>query len=135
MEFVEGESLKRRLERGPLPIDQVVQYGGQIADGLDNAHRQGLVHRDLKPGNIMLAKSGVKLLDFGLAKLRNDSSGMTALSQMPTLNPSRALTAEGTILGTVQYMAPEQLEGGRQQDGHLRPWRNGVRDAHRPEGV
>ena len=68
MECVEGETLAKRLEKGPLPLEQVLKYGMQIADALDKAHRSGVVHRDLKPGNIMLTSSGAKLLDFGLAK-------------------------------------------------------------------
>ncbi len=68
MECVEGETLAKRLEKGPLPFEQVLKYGAQIADALDKAHRAGIVHRDLKPGNIMLTATGVKLLDFGLAK-------------------------------------------------------------------
>jgi len=69
MECVEGETLSKRLEKGPLPVDLVLKYGGQIADALDKAHRAGVVHRDLKPGNIVLTVTGAKLLDFGLAKL------------------------------------------------------------------
>src|SRR6516225_6225917 len=68
MECVEGETLAKRLEKGPLPLEQVLKYGTQIADALDKAHRAGIVHRDLKPGNIMMTSSGAKLLDFGLAK-------------------------------------------------------------------
>ena len=68
MEFLEGESLAERLEKGPLPVPQVLQYGTQLASALDKAHRSGVTHRDLKPGNIILTKSGAKLLDFGLAK-------------------------------------------------------------------
>src|SRR4030081_3957792 len=68
MECVEGETLAKRLEKGPLPLDQTLKYGAQIADALDKAHRSGIVHRDLKPGNIMLTPTGAKLLDFGLAK-------------------------------------------------------------------
>src|SRR5262244_3689010 len=67
MEFLEGESLAKRLEKGPLPLEQVLKYGAQIADALDRAHRSGIVHRDLKPGNVMLTSTGAKLLDFGLA--------------------------------------------------------------------
>ena len=100
-----------RLEKGRLPLDQALEYAIQIADALDKAHRQGVVHRDLKPGNIMITKSGTKLLDFGLAKLKGDARAVSPLSQMPTQDPSAPLTAEGTIIGTLQYMAPEQLEG------------------------
>ena len=112
MELVEGDTLGERLEKGRLPLDQALEYAIQIADALDKAHRQGVVHRDLKPGNIMITKSaGVKLLDFGLAKLKGDDGAVSPLSQMPTQDPSAPLTAEGTIIGTLQYMAPEQLEG------------------------
>ncbi len=110
MECVEGETLAKRLEKGPLPLDQVLKYGAQIADALDKAHRSGVVHRDLKPGNIMLTKSGVKLLDFGLAKpIAEAFASAQTLSVSPA--KSRSLTAEGSIVGTVQYMSPEQLEG------------------------
>ena len=111
MEYVDGETLQQRLEKGRLPLDQALEYAIQIADALDKAHRQGVVHRDLKPGNIMITKSGTKLLDFGLAKLKGDAAEVSPLSQMPTQDVSAPLTAEGTILGTLQYMAPEQLEG------------------------
>src|SRR5262245_4865950 len=109
MELLEGETLSQRLERGPLPIDQALQDAIEIADALDQAHRHGVTHRDLKPGNVMLTRSGVKLLDFGLAKLRQ-SGKPSGLSNMAT-QPRDDLTGEGTILGTLQYMAPEQLEG------------------------
>jgi len=108
MEYLEGETLAQRLVKGPLPLEQVLQYAIEIADALDKAHRKGVTHRDLKPGNIMLTKSGAKLLDFGLAKLRQDVAPTTPLSQLPTAD--NAITAQGTILGTLQYMAPEQLE-------------------------
>jgi serine/threonine protein kinase/Tol biopolymer transport system component len=112
MEYLEGETLSERLLKGPVVFDQVLRYGTEIADALDKAHRQGIVHRDLKPGNVMITKSGVKLLDFGLAKAiapagRTSGASLTAL---PT-QAGTDLTAEGTILGTFQYMAPEQLEG------------------------
>src|SRR5438477_8297032 len=106
MELLDGESLADRLAKGPLPLDQVLRYGVQIADALDKAHRAGIVHRDLKPGNIMITKSGAKLLDFGLAK----SGAMPSLSAVE-LTERKPLTEEGTIVGTFQYMAPEQLEG------------------------
>ncbi len=109
MEYIEGETLAQRLAKGPLPIQQVLQYAIEIADALDKAHRKGITHRDLKPGNIMLTKSGAKLLDFGLAKLAQDAAPVTPESQMPTMK--EAITAQGTILGTLQYMAPEQVEG------------------------
>ena len=111
MEYLEGETLADRLVKGPLPLEQTLRYGIEIADALDRAHRHGIVHRDLKPGNVMLTKSGVKLLDFGLAKLRRAESEADALlvSVLPTARTP--LTQEGTILGTLQYMAPEQLEG------------------------
>ncbi len=108
MEYLEGPTLADRLKKGPLPLDQALQLAIQIAGALDAAHRHGVIHRDLKPGNIVLTKSGAKLLDFGLAKVRAAEAvaGMTAL---PT--ETSPLTSEGTILGTLQYMAPEQLEG------------------------
>jgi Tol biopolymer transport system component len=109
MEYLEGETLADRLAKGPLPLEQTLRYGTEIADALDKAHRQAVVHRDLKPGNVMLTKSGVKLLDFGLAKAMAPASDAGALSSLPTRE--KELTADGTILGTVQYMAPEQLEG------------------------
>jgi serine/threonine protein kinase len=96
------------LEKGALPLDEALKIAIEIADALDKAHRQGVVHRDLKPGNVMLTKSGAKLLDFGLAKLKEDTQQAPTLSALPT---NADVTAKGTILGTLQYMAPEQLEG------------------------
>ena len=110
MEFLEGESLADRLLKGPLPPDQVLRCGIEIADALDKAHRQGVIHRDLKPGNVMLTKSGVKLVDFGLARFAPPVSGLSGMSVLPT-QAGTNLTEKGTVLGTFQYMAPEQLEG------------------------
>ena len=112
MELLEGETLGERLHRGPMPIEQVLRYGAEIATGLQAAHRRGVMHRDLKPGNIMLAKSGAKLMDFGLAKgivsPSAISEGLTAT--LSSSHPS-PLTQQGTIVGTFQYMSPEQVEG------------------------
>src|SRR5262249_3572112 len=108
LECVEGETLAKRLEKGPLPLEQVLKIGAQIADALDKAHRSGVVHPDLKPGNIVLAATGAKLLDFGLAKPVSPlPSGMTLTAD----TPRAAMTEEGTIVGTFQYMSPEQVEG------------------------
>ena len=108
MEYLEGETLSARLSRGPLPFNELLGYATQIADALDKAHRQGLIHRDLKPGNVMLVKSGAKLLDFGLAKLQPWGGVVEGISGVTRTTP---LTGEGTIIGTMQYMSPEQLEG------------------------
>jgi Tol biopolymer transport system component len=110
MEYLEGETLAHRLLKGGLSLEQVLQYAIEISDALDKAHRKGVTHRDLKPGNIMLTKTGTKLLDFGLAKLKQEvAPANVQLSELPTA--SDPLTAQGTIVGTLQYMAPEQLEG------------------------
>jgi serine/threonine protein kinase len=123
MEYLEGETVARRLEKGALPTEQVLRYGVEVADALDKAHRRGVVHRDLKPGNIMLTpQSGAKVLDFGLAKstvgavaaatlapLHAGGEGVEVRGEAPTR--SAPITADGTIVGTFQYMSPEQLEG------------------------
>jgi Tol biopolymer transport system component/predicted Ser/Thr protein kinase len=108
MERLEGETLQRRLERGGMPVDEVLQVAVEVAGALDAAHRRGIVHRDLKPGNVMLTKVGAKLLDFGLARLRS-AGAPDLLSSAPTATTPN--TAAGTLLGTLPYMAPEQLEG------------------------
>jgi eukaryotic-like serine/threonine-protein kinase len=114
MECVEGETLAKRLEKGPLPLEQVLKCGMQIADALDKAHRSGVVHRDLKPGNIMLTPNGAKLLDFGLAKPAVAPANVVTLTAAAT--QTTPMTQEGTIVGTFQYMSPEQVEG-KELDG------------------
>jgi len=109
MEHVHGETLAARLRRGPLPLDQALSVATEIADALTTAHRHHVIHRDLKPGNVMLAKSGAKLLDFGLAKLNAPpEESAPGVSSLSTQEPA---TTPGEVLGTVPYMAPEQLEG------------------------
>jgi Tol biopolymer transport system component len=109
MEYLEGETLAERLAKGPLPLEQSLRLGEQIAGALDKAHRAGIVHRDLKPGNVFLTKAGAKLLDFGLARVTDASGIAGGLSTDPT--QAKPLTEAGSLLGTFQYMAPEQLEG------------------------
>jgi eukaryotic-like serine/threonine-protein kinase len=124
MEYLEGETLAERLQKGPLPLEQGFKVAIEISDALDKAHRKGATHRDIKPANIMLTKEGSqtvsKLLDFGLAKLKQQAGApVVPFSQMPTVapgeraaaSPGHGETAQGTILGTVQYMSPEQVEG------------------------
>ncbi|HEX3577412.1 MAG TPA: protein kinase, partial [Thermoanaerobaculia bacterium] len=109
MEYLEGQTLADLLARGPLPRSQFVKLGAQIAEALQHAHRAGIVHRDLKPGNIMITASGAKLLDFGLAKFADPVSA--PLDQDETATRREPLTAEGMVVGTYQYMSPEQIEG------------------------
>src|SRR5215472_4617038 len=119
MEYLEGESLADRLHKGALPLKQTLQIGAQIAEALAPAHRAGILHRDLKPGNVMLTAGGAKLLDFGLAKkspsLAGGVSGLTPSTPTMTIaelsSPAKALTQQGSIVGTIQYMAPELLQG------------------------
>jgi Tol biopolymer transport system component len=111
MEFLEGESLADRLARGPLPIEQVLRYGVQIAEALEKAHRAGIVHRDLKPGNVIVTRSGAKLLDFGLAKIAQPQQASSPDAMTAAMSHQKPLTEEGSVLGTFQYMAPEQIEG------------------------
>jgi eukaryotic-like serine/threonine-protein kinase len=124
MEFLQGESLADRLRKGPLAAEQVLTIAIEIADALEKAHRAGVVHRDLKPGNVMLTKSGAKLLDFGLAKpfgatvASGKGSGNSpsifaaAMTQnVPAPSPASPLSGAGAVIGTVQYMSPEQIQG------------------------
>ena len=108
LEYLEGETLAEGVRRGPMPLEEAIRYARQIADALHQAHLRGVVHRDLKPGNVMLTKGGVKLLDFGLAKLK--SPAVASLSSA-VATQNQPLTREGAILGTLHYIAPEQLEG------------------------
>jgi Tol biopolymer transport system component len=111
MEYLEGETLAARIARGALGLDEALKVGLEIVDALDKAHRRGVVHRDLKPANVMLTKSGTKLLDFGLAKWAKDGSVGTSSDSPTTMRSGTDLTSPGTVIGTLQYMAPEQLEG------------------------
>ena len=120
MEYLEGQTLAERLQKGPLPLDQVLKIGTEIAQALEKAHQQGIIHRDLKPANVMLTKAGAKLMDFGLAKPKL-SIGSQAIGPFtpstPTMNlvsltsAASPLTQKGSIVGTFQYMAPEVLQG------------------------
>jgi len=111
MEFLEGETLADRLAKGALPMELALRLATQVADALDRAHRTGITHRDLKPGNIMLTKDGAKVLDFGLAKMRERAPGALSSGGTVVETLTSPLTGQGAIIGTLQYMAPEQLEG------------------------
>ena len=120
MEYLEGQTLADRLQKGPLPVDQLLKIATEIAQALEKAHQRGIIHRDLKPANIMLTQAGAKLMDFGLAKPRlpNASQALgTFTPSTPTMNlasltsAASPLTQKGSIVGTFQYMAPEVLQG------------------------
>jgi len=109
MEFVDGDLLSKVIARGPLPLDKAVAYAVQIVDALAAAHAKGIFHRDLKPGNIIITKNGVKVLDFGLAKLSSERLASVSADKIETL--TEPITRTGAVLGTSYYMAPEQVEG------------------------
>ena len=113
MEFLDGETLADRIDKGPLPPEQLLKIGIGVCEGLEKAHKMGVIHRDLKPGNIMLTKAGAKLMDFGLAKATTVGPPPASSLTMTISGPSgnQPLTAQGTIVGTFQYMSPEQVEG------------------------
>jgi eukaryotic-like serine/threonine-protein kinase len=122
MEYLEGETLADRLRKGALPLKQALELGIQISEALATAHRAGILHRDLKPGNVMLTASGAKLLDFGVAKVSPVLTGAASMAggvtpSTPTMtiaelsSPAKALTQPGTVVGTFQYIAPEVLQG------------------------
>jgi serine/threonine-protein kinase len=125
MEHLEGETLAERLKKGPLPLAQALKVGTQMADALAAAHKHGIVHRDLKPGNVMLTKTGVKLLDFGLARLTPAGQQPIVADLASTPTEAAPLTGQRTILGTLPYMAPEQLEG-KPADARTDLWALGV---------
>ena len=135
MEYLEGETLAQRLQKGPLPLEQVLQYAIEISDALDKAHRKGVTHRDLKPGNIMLTKSGTKLLDFGLAKLKQEAapanSGFAASDDEERADRRRNDPGHVAIHGA----GASRRQGSGCAHGHLCVWRSGLRNGDGQEGV
>ena len=112
LELVDGESLDKRIARGPIPVDEALETARQVAEALEAAHDKGIIHRDLKPANIALTGDGqVKVLDFGLAKTAEATSGSTSLPSSPTITSPTLMSAVGVILGTAGYMSPEQAKG------------------------
>ena len=112
LELVDGDSLDRRIARGPIPVDEAVGIARQIGEALEAAHEKGIIHRDLKPANIALTTNGaVKVLDFGLAKAVEATSGSVDAMNSPTITSPAMMTGVGTLLGTAAYMAPEQAKG------------------------
>jgi serine/threonine protein kinase len=119
MEYLDGETLANRLKKGPLPPEQLLQFSIQITDALNTAHKHGVIHRDLKPDNIMLTKSGAKLLDFGLAKVRA-AEAVAGMAAMPT--QTMPLTAKGRLfwepcntLRRSNWSAPKPTSAGRRR--------------------
>src|SRR6185369_7750258 len=108
MEYIEGQTLSKLIEQGPLPLDKALAYAVQIVDALAAAHAKGVIHRDLKPGNIIITKNGAKVLDFGLAKLASERVPAGSTDNVETM--TEPITRAGSVLGTMYYMSPEQVE-------------------------
>src|SRR6516164_2933580 len=114
MEYLEGETLSSRMRRGALPFDEALRHAAALAQAVARAHHEGIIHRDIKPSNVMLTDTGVKLLDFGLAKLRDQidvPALVDDLSTVDTIRNQDLVTPQSVLVGTFAYMAPEQLAG------------------------